>query len=351
MLRRPRFVLLIVVLGVLAFLSFDIGRLVLAPSRDASIAAVRIRNAMVANLGHPDQTQWSPAAIPANFNWEQQPAPDFFTKIVGDVLPSDTSDLSDFDKALLLAYHLRVTSAGEGPIQANTRETYGRIVSGQGGYCSDYTQSFNALALAAGLSVREWGFTWEDMANGHAFNEVWEPELGKWIFLDSFGSFYVVDKGDRIPLSALEFRSRLITEEGKLSVDIVPIVESRLGFRNAEKSIAWYARGMPRMFLILGNNVFSYDSNPIIRNLEALPRSIEMMAAILIGEHPRFLFVPSKEQPEIREQVDDMIWEAVTIFGKLLVVLILGSGLLFLLWRSRSKRSKSPRLQSDGLTT
>lgn len=346
MLRRLRFILLIVVLGVLAVLSFDIGRLVLAPSRDASIAAVRIRNAMVSSLGHPDQTQWSPAAIPANFKWEQQPAPDFFTQIVGDVLPSNTSDLSDFDKALLLAYHLRVTSAGEGPIQANTRETYERIVSGQGGYCSDYSQSFNALALAAGLSVREWGFTWEEMANGHAFNEVWEPELGKWIFLDSFGSFYVVDKGDKIPLSALEFRSRLLTEEGKSSIDIVPIVEGRLGFRDAEKSIAWYGRGLPRMFLILGNNIFSYDSNPVIQTLEALPRSIELMVAIVLGEHPRFLFVPSEEQPEIREQVDDMMWEAATIFAKLLAVFILSFGLLVWLWRSRSKRVQSLRPQS-----
>src|SRR3546814_18005756 len=61
--------------------------------------------------------------------------------------------------------------------QSNTRETYEKIVGGEGGYCSDYTQSFNALALAAGLDVREWGFAWADKANGHARPE--ERRVGK----------------------------------------------------------------------------------------------------------------------------------------------------------------------------
>src|SRR3546814_14131094 len=96
--------------------------------------------------------------------------------------------------------------------QSNTRETYEKIVGGEGGYCSDYTQSFNALALAAGLDVREWGFAWADMANGHAFNEIWDPTLQKWVFIDSFVSFYVIDRASGIPLSSREFRASLRDE-------------------------------------------------------------------------------------------------------------------------------------------
>ena len=101
----------IVVLGLLAFLSVDLGRLVLAPTREDSTDAVRIRNAMVAKLGTPDATAWTPGAVPASFNWESEPAPDYFVKVVQEVLPSEASNLLTFEKAIRLAYHLRASSA------------------------------------------------------------------------------------------------------------------------------------------------------------------------------------------------------------------------------------------------
>src|SRR5262249_30709734 len=153
-------------------------------------------------------------------------------------------------KALRIAQHLRLTSRHGDPIQANTRETYEKIIGGQGGYCSDYTQAFNALALAAGLKVREWGFTWEDMANGHAFNEIWDEDLRKWVFIDAFTSFYVVDAATSQPLSALEFRASLLDEPGAGPVKVIPIVSERFGFKSPQRALDWYRRGVPQMFLV-----------------------------------------------------------------------------------------------------
>jgi hypothetical protein len=328
---------------ILTLLCLDVGRLVLAPTRAASIDAVRIRNAMVADLGEPSQTDWTPDTIPANYNWERRPAPDYFAAIVDKVLSHEARQGSALDQAILLARHLRATSHHGNPIQANTRETYDKIVSGQGGYCSDYTQAYNALALAARLQVREWGFTWEDMANGHAFNEIWDPRLGKWVFIDAFTSFYVVDAASGIPMSALEFRASLLGEPGGGEPRVVPIVPQRFGFKSPEKALDWYRRGVPQMFLLLGNSVFSYDANPIIQMTEPLPRSVEMLAAILLGEHPRFLFVPSIARPEARNEVLRLQRQLAWFLVKLAAIVILGCGLLVFFWRAIRARRLRPR--------
>lgn len=334
----------IVMAMLLAILGFDIGRLVLAPSRAASIDAVRIRNAMVAQLGDPAQTDWQPDAVPADYKLESLPSPPFFAAIVSQVVPSAASQESALEKAVLIARHLRASSHYGDPIQANARETYEKIVSGQGGYCSDYTRAFNALALAANLKVREWGFTWEDMANGHAFNEIWDRDLGKWVFIDAFNSFYVVDAGAGIPMSALDFRASLLGEPGARNAQVVPIVPGRFGFKSDQDALDWYRRGVPRMFLILGNNVYSYDANPIIRMTEALPRSIQMTVGILLGERPRLLFVPSATHPEVREQVKELQWQLIWILAKLAILVVSGVGLLVSLWRLRRARRASARL-------
>ena len=343
---RPKFRTLVPAVLALIFvvLLFDLGRLALAPTREASIDAVRIRNAMVAELGRPAETDWTPGAVPAEFNWEQRPPSDFFAQRAAEILPAAAASEPAFQKALRLAHHLRETSRKGPPIQSNSRETYESIVAGKGGYCSDYTESFNALALAAGLKVREWGFSWEDMANGHAFNEVWEPALQKWVFLDSFVSFYVVDAASREPLSALEFRAALLREPDAPQIEVVKIVPERFGFKEVDKLLAWYRRGAPRMFLLLGNNVFSYDANPVIQAAEALPRSVEMLLAIVIGEHPRFLFVPTDSQPRVRDQVERMQWELVWVLVKLVVFVALGLWLLW--WALRRWRARGQRLRT-----
>lgn len=339
-------VALAVLAGLFIVLCLDIGRLALTPTREASIDAVRIRNAIVAELGQPADTDWQPDAVPPDYHWESLATPDYFTEVVRRVVPDKARTGPALTTALRLAGHLRKTSRDGQPIQANTRETYEKIVSGGGGYCSDYTQSFNALALAAGLQVRECGFTWEDMANGHAFNEVWAPEFGKWVFIDSFVSFYVVDAANGEPLSALEFRAMLMGGSEGTEIEVVRIVPDRFGFETDSQVLAWYRRGVPRMFLLLGNGVFSYDANPVIQAAEVLPRSVEMVLAILLGEHPRFLFVPEDSAPAVKAQVEAMQWELNWVLIKIAAIVVLGFGLMVWLCRLLRHRADSEKTAS-----
>ena len=342
---RPRqlIVFTIVLAGLLGLLLLDIGRLVLAPSLQASIDAVRVRNALVSELGTAEQTDWTPSAVPANFTWEREEPSQFIAEIVGEILPPGTEGLSALDKADRIAHHISANASVGAPIQSGIRETYEKIVSGNGGYCSDFTQTFNALALAAGIGVREWGFAWETMANGHAFNEIWEPELRKWVFIDSHSSFYALDKVSRVPLSVVELQDALMSGNRE-GVELVPIVPEKFAFSSPDMALAWYRRGLPRMYLLLGNNAFSYDSHPLIKFAEDLPRSVEMMLAIMLGEHPRFLFVPAETQPEVRAQVESMIWERVLLMAKFAGMAVLGIALLMTfrrLMRSRSRLAPS----------
>jgi hypothetical protein len=94
------------------------------------------------------------------------------------------------------------------------------------------------------------------------------------------------------------------------------------------------------MFLLLGNNVYSYDADPVIQASEPLPRSVEMVLAILIGEHPRFLFVPEASQPEVRAQVQAMKWELIWVLVKLAAIVVLSLWLLWWGWRQWRARGR-----------
>ena len=76
------------------------------------------------------------------------------------------------------------------------------------GYCADYSQVFTALALSTGIPVREWGLGFEGFGRGHAFNEVYDSEQRKWVFIDSYHSLYVIDRGSHNPLSTIEFHNQ-----------------------------------------------------------------------------------------------------------------------------------------------
>lgn len=334
--RGTRIALLAALTVVVLAVALHLGRLVLAPTRAASIDAVEVRNSLVVELGTPEETGWSPDAVPEAFNWESRPAPERFVAVAEGVLREAPAAATDFDKARLLARHIGANAREGRPIQANAWETYQKLTSGQGGYCSDFTQTINALGLAAGLEVREWGFAWESLANGHAFNEVWEPSLQKWLFLDSHHGFTVADSASGVPLSALEFRDHLMSETDPSAVSFVPIHEESFDARRIEIERLFYGRGAPRMFLLMGNNVFSYDAHPVIRFAEDLPRSVEMLAAILLGEHPRFLFVPPDDQPELRAEIASLPWLWIRILLEISLAVACGLGIVLLLLSFRT---------------
>ena len=128
--------------------------------------AVKIRNALVAELGQPDDFDWTPQQTPQG-------------SLLNDAAPSQ-----EFHQA---ADRLRVSESGappagarprtryltapdggaaaglDGPIQAGLHEAYTGITQQGVGYCADFTQVFTGLAVAAGLPVRTWSISFEGL--------------------------------------------------------------------------------------------------------------------------------------------------------------------------------------------
>lgn len=253
---------------------------------------VQLRNALLYEVAPAGAYDWTPAKVPQDFMLERAPAPHAVEDFALDALRNSAD--SEFGKALQLAAALvrnrTVDWRGDAePIQADTQTTL-TAISQQGlGYCADYTQVLMGLAHAAGIQVREWGMAFGAYGGeGHAFVEVYDHTLEKWVFLDPFFSFYVTSQTG-VPLSAGEFREALLSGHAGETVHLVPIDAAKFGFKSPEHALKYYNRGAPRFYLWWGNNVFSYDANPVVRRLGQSSRTAGQIAAILLHVQPRLV--------------------------------------------------------------
>lgn len=249
-----------------------------------STEAVRLRNALLIEPSTAQDFGWAPESTPADFRLEHHVPSEKFKNIVQQLALDPAA--SDLQWAQQLARHLQQNIRDRGPIQADLDTTYDKIVREGYGYCADFTDVYIALALAADIPVRQWGFSFDGFGgHGHAVNEIYDRKLKKWVLLDVFNNFYAVDASTSEPLSALEFRDFVIGARGPAK--ILPIGPARPGFKTAEKTIEYYRRGAPEWYLWWGNNVYTYDQQPLVKVAGAASRSLEQLAAVATGVYPR----------------------------------------------------------------
>jgi hypothetical protein len=270
---------------------------------DSSQDLVLLRNAVIADVEAEGAHDWTPDSIPADYLAETLPTPEPLERFAMEARGGSTGT-DDFDTAVSLARALgQNRKRDRGPIQDDTVTALERITVDGTGYCADYTQVYGALARAAGLSIREWGMSFDGYGgDGHAFNEVWDRSRGKWLFIDSFNSFFVTDIRGQ-PVSATELRQALL--EGTSSeLQVVPINPAKFGFKSHERALEYYRRGAPRFFLVWGNNVLSYDAAPAVKAFSGVSRSAEQVVGIVLGLQPKLVIPEDFADPEaVRELV------------------------------------------------
>jgi hypothetical protein len=309
--------------------------------------AVKVRNAWLATSGGEADFVWGPREIPAGFKSEPSRGPLLFREAVQRIMKEGGEGESEFQKALRIASHLVQGPKRGEPIQKNTQDAYLTIVGEGGGYCSDFAQVFNGLAIAAGIPVREWGFSFDGFGAGHGFNEVYDSELSKWVMIDSFYSFYVTDTASGEPLSALELWERLRGSERPGDVTVVPIVPSEFAFPSAEAALTYYREGADQVFLWWGNNVFAYDSHPLVKMAGRVSRMVEQVMAIVSGVHPgiRILRTPTN-----RGEIERLHEKELTVAWMVSALIVL-TGLLIALgvtyWRVSKGAGPGSRRDSD----
>ena len=241
---------------------------------------------------------------------------------------------SDWERGRLIAAHLVAAAKTGNAARADLAGTYRKILAGEG-YCADFTTTFIAIARAAGLFAREWAFSFDGFGgHGHALVELWSRDQQRWLLLDVFNNWAPLDAASGEPMSAAEFRSRL--QGGRQSsVKVERLGPGRFGFRDEEALWAYYGAGADQWYLWWGNAVYAYDGSLVNRLFSPLSRSLEQLAAVAVGTHPRVMAIASSSNALLRERM-------LSLRSKLLMAgaagLLLGLLLLMQLvsrWRSR----------------
>lgn len=305
-----------------AVLTLVVGATLVPHLRD-STELVRMRNALLLQ-SEPAVYDWTPANVPAGFAVETaKPLPLYTDIVTRDQLKADGDDWAT---ALAIGRHLLPDGRRRGgAIQADLADTYTRITQQGEGYCGDYADSFTGFATAAGVFSRPWAFSFDGFGgHGHIFNEIWDSQRARWVMIDVFNNFYVIDASGE-PLSAMAFRTAL--EAGADDLRLVPVDPlSSPGFREEAKAFDYYRRGLPEWYMWWGNNVFEYDQAALVRALGGVHRALEQLGGMVAGVHPgiRILASPDNAGQLARMEGLRVRLFAAVAFAVLSVVMLCG---------------------------
>lgn len=288
---------------------------------------VRLRNSFIAVAADASAFDWTPPAVPAGFRVETGRIPDEIREFAG---PATGQPSGPVQRAVDLATRLRAKGNRGDAIQRNTLDTFRQIVTAGGGYCADYSQVFNGIAHAANLTVREWGMSFDGFGgDGHAFNEVYDEGLGKWVMLDAFYGFVPVEPSSGEPLSALEFRERLLGAGAMDAIGIRTLESGLEGFRDKESLLNYYRRGAQGMYLWWSTDTLGYDQDPLLGFLDRVSRAASQGTAILLGRHPEIRILAT---PQNRRAVEALERTRQGVLALLVTGVLLAASLVVQLW-------------------
>ena len=239
----------------------------------------QIRHALITRIG--DENTFSSES--ANRSVRKGSIPSEYLHVVSD-LP--LSPARTFDSAKVIASDLAQRKVLGDGLSCDSVTALRLVYSGQGGICSDVSQVFTGLCIAAGIQVREWGVC-DDFAGkrGHTFNEIFSSEHNKWVFLDAHKSLYAKTRGCESPLSVAELIN-LVTagEHEKIEMIYIGRIENQ---HECTSNVAMYYFNPKNVFfLIVNNNVFGQDL--FLGWADRVPLAVLHALMLVLRIYPRF---------------------------------------------------------------
>lgn len=260
---------------------------------------VQVRNSLIYDVRDNGAYEWTPDDMPSGFILEEAPTPRYVGVRLEGLIGkrSLSAEGSALDATLIIARSMISNQRPGQPVRTLFKYAISPVFDQGLGYCADYAQVLMGMTHSLGIPNRSWAISFKGYSgDGHAFNEIYDFKLKKWVFVDSFYSFYVVDDVGT-PLSVLELREALLQDYRK-SIRVIKIDPEKFGFKNTDAALSYYRRGMPELYMWWGNNVISYGNNRLVAFAARFSRVAEQAVAILTRVQPRLVLHTSYIDPE-----------------------------------------------------
>jgi hypothetical protein len=310
----------------------------LAPYLTASTELVRIRNALVLMEGGRDPF-WTPDTQPSDFLQERAAPDPVFAQAAQRLGLAGMA--TDWERVQAISKHLLSNPNLVGtPIQSRLDDTYRAILTRGTGYCGDFTRVFMGFALAAGMPVRAWSFSFDGFGgHGHIWPEIWNRQRKKWELIDIFDNTYFA-REDGLPLSALEVRQAMKSVDGTVRL-LRLYAGARPGYEHDDKAWEYYRRGLSEWYLAWGNNVFSEDNALLVRALTHVSRPFEQLGAILQGVYPGIVVLDDTANRDQHDSLRHLRWHlyAAGVVGTLALLSLV---VCLAQWRSARRLAGKP---------
>jgi len=213
--------------------------------------------------------------------------PTLFFEINNLIFIEDKNELTAFEKAKTISTWMKNNIKGGPGLGKSSTIALRKMIDGEGGVCSDFSQIFSNFCVINDIKVKEWGMKSlsEDprVSGGHSYNEVYCSELKKWILIDVAKAVLLYQKGTDIPLSSLEYIQ--FKKENKEIIISTIIPNDSVDIENI-KNIFLVSKSLP--FVITNYNNKAIDT--FLDKLSFFPESIIHGILIITGKGYNFEF-------------------------------------------------------------
>lgn len=213
--------------------------------------------------------------------------PPLFFEINNLIFADPTKDLNHFEKAVKIAIWLKDNIKGGPGLGKSSATALQKMINGEGGVCSDFSQIYSNFCVINDIKVKEWGMKSlsndSTVSGGHSFNEVYCKELQKWVMIDVAKSILLYDVKKDIPLSTLEY---IYLKKEKKEINIMSIYSNGIYDNKNADNIFLNSNSLPFIITNYDNKTYDY----FLEKLDFFPESIIHGLLILIGKGYAFEF-------------------------------------------------------------